>query len=223
VEDGGKYAIVGLKPSRGSTGIRESWPLKFAQANKKQAIMLMTACKEAARSYLPSHVLRGIRNAKRLGNWPKILDGAVGAMYAALSSALNSYLNSHRDQDFLYSLLTMASSRGLQEDINQYDVHGVDICNYFTFAEQGIAVTLRLGDMLLFNPVYQHCVSSCTTSYKTSDFFLFHCILRLQLLARMTIVCVSQKLRCRLYTANNCCLQCAVASNPFLCYLFPLG
>jgi hypothetical protein len=79
----------------------------------------MTACEEVARSYLPSHVLRGIENTKRLGNWPKILDSAVGAMYyPALSSSLNSYLNSHMDQDFLYSLLTMASSCGLQERIN---------------------------------------------------------------------------------------------------------
>ena len=170
-EDGGKYATVGLKPSRGSTGIRESWPRNFAQGDKKEVIKLMTACKEVARSYLPSHVLRGIENAKRLGNWPKILDGAVGAMYAALSSSLNSYLNSHTDQDFLYSLLTMASLRGLQESIDQYDVHNVDICNYFAFAQQGIAVALRPGDMLLFNPVYQHCVSSRTASYKMSDIF----------------------------------------------------
>ena len=56
-EDGGKYATVGLKPSRGSTGIRESWPRNFAQGDKKEVIKLMTACEEVARSYLPSHVL----------------------------------------------------------------------------------------------------------------------------------------------------------------------
>jgi hypothetical protein len=131
----------------------------------------MTACEEVARSYLPSHVLQGIKKAKRLSNWPKILDGAVGAMYTAFSCSLNSYLNSHMDQDFLYSFLTMTSSHGLQEHIDQYDVHYVDICNYFAFAQQGIAVPLRSGDMLLFNPVYQHCVLSCTKSYKTSDVF----------------------------------------------------
>jgi hypothetical protein len=136
-EDGGKYATVGLKPSRGSTGIRESWPPNFTQGNKKEVIKLMTACEEVARSYLPSHVLRGIKNAKRLGNWPKILDGAVGAMYAALSSSLNSYLNSHMDQDFLYLLLTMASSRGLQERINQCDVHNVDICFFLHLHNRG--------------------------------------------------------------------------------------
>jgi ectoine hydroxylase-related dioxygenase (phytanoyl-CoA dioxygenase family) len=43
--------------------------------------------------------------------------------------------------------------------------------NYFTFAEQGIAVALRPGDVLLFNPQYQHCISSRTSSYESKDVF----------------------------------------------------
>jgi len=39
-----------------------------------------------------------------------------------------------------------------------------DVSNYFTFAEQGIAVALRPGDMLIFNPLYHHCLSSRTSA-----------------------------------------------------------
>jgi ectoine hydroxylase-related dioxygenase (phytanoyl-CoA dioxygenase family) len=46
-----------------------------------------------------------------------------------------------------------------------------EVCNYFTFAEQGIAVALRPGDILLFNPMYHHCLSSRTSAYETKDVF----------------------------------------------------
>jgi hypothetical protein len=46
-----------------------------------------------------------------------------------------------------------------------------EVCNYFTFAKQGIAVALRPGDMLLFNPIYQHCISSRTSIYESEDVF----------------------------------------------------
>ena len=46
-----------------------------------------------------------------------------------------------------------------------------EVCNYFTFAEQGIAVALRPGDMLIFNPLYHHCLSSCTSLYEADDVF----------------------------------------------------
>ena len=45
------------------------------------------------------------------------------------------------------------------------------VCNYFTFAEQGVAVALQPGDILLFNPVYEHCLSSRTSAYETKDVF----------------------------------------------------
>ena len=46
-----------------------------------------------------------------------------------------------------------------------------NVCNYFIFAEQGIAVALRPGDMLIFNPMYQHCLSTCTSFYESKDVF----------------------------------------------------
>jgi hypothetical protein len=37
-EDDGNYITVGLKPNRGSPGIRESWPKKFGKDKKDQVI-----------------------------------------------------------------------------------------------------------------------------------------------------------------------------------------
>ncbi|KAI2495244.1 hypothetical protein MHU86_19298 [Fragilaria crotonensis] len=56
------------------------------------------------------------------------------------------------------------------QDIDRYSMDA-DVSNYFTFAEQGIAVALRPGDMLIFNPLYHHCLSSRTSAFQSVDVF----------------------------------------------------
>jgi hypothetical protein len=131
----------------------------------------MKKCEELAKGYLPSDALRGIEKARLIGNWHKIQTGASPPnIWSSLAIALNYYLNVHTDQDFFYSLLIMASAHALQEHIDRYSMEA-KVCNYFTFPEQGIAVALRPGDMLLFNPLYQHCLSSRTSFYENKDVF----------------------------------------------------
>jgi hypothetical protein len=169
-EDDGKYTTVGLKPNRGSTGILESWPTNFSRIDKERIVKLMTRCEEVAKGYLPSNELRGLQIAKLLGEWQEIDGVASQPIWGSLASGKNYYLNSHTDEDFFYSLTTIASPHGLRQDIDRYSMDA-EVCNYFTFAEQGIAVALRPGDMLIFNPMYHHCLSSRTSSYETEDVF----------------------------------------------------
>jgi hypothetical protein len=46
-----------------------------------------------------------------------------------------------------------------------------DVSNYFVFAEQGIAVAVRPGDILVFDPQYHHCSSSRALEYENDDIF----------------------------------------------------
>jgi hypothetical protein len=71
-EDDGKYTTIGLKPNRGCTGIRESWPNKLGRVDKDALIKLMTRCEEVAKGYLPSKELRGLKIAQLLGEWQEI-------------------------------------------------------------------------------------------------------------------------------------------------------
>jgi hypothetical protein len=169
-EDDGKYTTVGLKPNRGSTGITEFWPKKLGRGDKDTIIKLMTRCEEVANGYLPSKEIRGLRIAQLLGEWQEIDGVASPPIWGSLACGKNYYLNSHTDEDFFYSLTTIASEHGLQEKIDRYSLDA-EICNYFTFPEQGIAVALRPGDMLIFNPMYHHCLSSRTSLYETKDVF----------------------------------------------------
>ena len=78
--------------------------------------------------------LQGIENAKLLRNWNNITEGTSHPnIWCSLAIGLNYYLNLHTDQDFFYSLVTIASAHGLQEDINKYDIQS-KVCNIFTFS-----------------------------------------------------------------------------------------
>jgi hypothetical protein len=169
-EDDGKYATVGLKPNRGSIGVSEIWPQKLTIGNRNSIRKLMARCEEAAKGYIPSNELRGLRIAQVLGEWKEISGVSSHPIWGSLACGRNYYLNSHVDEDFFYSLTTVTSEHGLQQDIDRYSMDS-DVCNYFTFAEQGIAVALRPGDMLIFNPLYHHCLSSRTSAYESADVF----------------------------------------------------
>jgi hypothetical protein len=103
-------------------------------------------------------------------DWPEIDGNASQPIWGSLACGKNYYLNSHLDDDFFFSLTTIASEFGLQEDVDKYRMDA-KVCNYFTFAEQGIAVALRPGDMLIFKSRYHHCLSSRTDSYRCKDVF----------------------------------------------------
>ena len=173
-EDDGKYTTVGLKPNRGGPGISESWPKRLSADDRKAIMKLMTLCEDAAKAYLPSDEMRGLGVAQQLlGQWCQ-MEGRGDAeerWWGSLACGKNYYLNVHVDNDFFYSLTTIASDCRLQEHSTDAYNMQTEISNYFAFPEQGVAVALRPGDMLIFNPKYQHCLSSRTSFYQQKDVF----------------------------------------------------
>jgi hypothetical protein len=170
-EDDGKYTTVGLKPNRGSTGVTESWPKRLSEWNKTQIRDLMNRCHEVTQAFIPGNDLRGLRSAQCFAKWPSMKGMTCQPIWGSLACGKNYYLNSHTDDDFFYSLTTIVSQYGLQ--LGKFDKYRLDaeVTNYFAFAEQGIAVALRPGDMLVFNPMYQHCLTSRTLQCQDKDVF----------------------------------------------------
>lgn len=130
----------------------------------------MNMCQDVVNGFLPSNELWGIQIAKLLGECHQMEGCGPKSIWGSLSQGKNIYLNLHTDEDFIYSLMTTASAHALRDDIDWYRMDA-DVSNYFVFAEQGIAMALRPRDMLIFNPKYQHCLSSCTSSYENKDIF----------------------------------------------------
>jgi hypothetical protein len=169
-EENDKYFTVGLKPNRNSKGIDESWPKDVAEEDREEMVHLMTRCEHLGKGYLPSDDLRALDEAALLGGWKQIKGKKPLRLWRSLSCGKNHYLNLHTDEDFFYCMATIASRHGWKCDVDRYAIDA-EVCCYFVFAKQGVAVALRPGDTLLFNPMYEHCLSSRTVAYMQKDIF----------------------------------------------------
>ena len=76
------------------------------------------------------------------------------SIFPAIACGRNVYLNVHTDEDFFWSVTTV-----IQKDAGPLEMNS-NICNYFCFPTYGVSVGLRHGDILLFNPLIPHCISS---------------------------------------------------------------
>ncbi len=92
------------------------------------------------------------------------------SIYGAFACGVNVYLATQVDADYTYSA-TLVHWRGLYHDDDK-------ILCYFAFPRLGVAIPLRPGDVLFFNPTEPHCVSSrvqnaddiyCVSLYLNSD------------------------------------------------------
>jgi hypothetical protein len=151
----------------------------------------MNACQEVADGYLPSEDLCGIQIAKCILQWQEMGGCGQQSVWASFSNALNTFLSSHTDDDLFYSILTLALAHALREEIDRYKLD-VDVSNYFVFAEQGIPIAMRPGDMLIFNPKYHHCLSSWASAYENEDVFSLLLYLKLAIVGKMTTVYYSR-------------------------------
>jgi hypothetical protein len=127
--------MVGLKPNRGSHGILNSWPHKLSAKDKKQILKFMNQCQEVANGYIKSKELHGIQMAQLILKWRSIKGCGPRSIWPSFSQTFNTYRSVHMNNDFFYSLITMACSHALRDDIDQYKLHA-EVSNYFVFPEQ---------------------------------------------------------------------------------------
>ena len=74
-------------------------------------------------------------------------------MYSALVFGLNFHLSCHGDEGFNYSIAFVLKEG---HTCSQKDT----IVSYFSFPSLGIAVAMRPGDLIIFDPTLPHCISS---------------------------------------------------------------
>jgi ectoine hydroxylase-related dioxygenase (phytanoyl-CoA dioxygenase family) len=79
----------------------------------------------------------------------------------------------HTDEDAFLSALMVSyvSEKNLDNKNTNYE-YDMKVANYFCFPESGIAVALRPGDVLFFNPLHYHCASQRLETYATEKIFL---------------------------------------------------
>ncbi len=126
--------------------------------------------------YMDTNVIQHISSAKSrvnfktMGPSPSSSNKKHAHYYNGHGFGINVYLRSHINADFTMSIV--------QAHIDNHDcvINDKVIC-YFAFPRIGVAVALRPGNFLLFNPNEPHSISSCCS--REDDIFIIFSYLKM--------------------------------------------
>ena len=185
VEDpANKYICAGNQTIRNGPGIRNMhYSLKLIdKEHSAHLLKVFTIIEHLFDAWMDTGVIRLLRAALALVNaetftvqLPSQPEEAKpqfksSRIYGAFASGVNTYLNAHTDLDFIFGAVTVHMKE-------EYTLHQ-RVVAYFLFPALGIAIPLRPGDVLFFNPQQPHCISSrvdyddkiyCTSLYLKAD------------------------------------------------------
>jgi hypothetical protein len=166
-ETGHKYTILGLVPGRFRHGIFESLTFRKVKHNAylhKVVSDLIFSMERKVHKYLHYHIWKALKTARQYLGWEcfPFQNGEKSKLFPAMACGLNVYLPAHVDNDaFLSVTMTVGADLPTMDD--------TPVSHYFCFPSHGVAVPLRPGDLLIFNPCIIHCISS--RADPTQDYF----------------------------------------------------
>jgi len=156
-----KMCNPGVQACRASTGVRESTYHSTGVPFKNWTNIVQTLCdvEKVMSSFVPTKELRRLNLARMLLKYKTMtanLNGDIvleAKLFGSIAFALNVHLSCHTDVDFSRSVVSVYINGG---------GYGLSdrVVAYFCFPRLGIAVALRPGDILIFNPREYHAVSS---------------------------------------------------------------
>ncbi len=149
-----KYTSVGVQPNRAKSGVSPIVPfMKKTGDDYWDWLMRMMRWSERAFEMMAPHsALHHIRTTKEVISFPTMCQSSSdekqtsAKYYGAIAFGRNVHLRCHTDQDYMMSVI--------QIHLDGRDSYSIDekVVAYFCFPTLGIAVALRPGDFLLFNP-----------------------------------------------------------------------
>ena len=162
-EGDNKYCCVGTRPGRAERGIHsglyrvtQGFPCKEWDNIHK----VLKRAEHAFDTIMNTEIIRHISCARSrvrfdtMSPSPCSPNQKSARYYNGLGFGLNVFLRSHIDRDFTMSIVQA------HIDNHDYQLNDRIVC-YFAFPRIGIAVALRPGDFLLFDPQEPHSISSC--------------------------------------------------------------
>jgi hypothetical protein len=180
IDNSNKYCCVGAQPGRAEKGVLSGlYRLKhgFLSNEWDSLHKILKRGEYAFDRYMDTDVIRHISCARSrvifrtMEPSPSSSYKKTARFYNGLGFGINVYLRSHIDRDFTMSIVQV------HIDNHVYQVDDKILC-YFAFPRIGLAVALRPGDFLLFNPQEPHSISSrcrkedeifCISSYLKTD------------------------------------------------------
>ena len=160
---GHPYFTIGKHPHRGG-GVKEKDLSAFSGSHKIRKHMNMV--ERVATGYIDTNEINAIKKVLKEAvseDAAEKADTKEETIFPSLAGGRNVFLPHHTDKDFFYSITSVLW--GSKVEIND------PVIKYFTFAECGIAVGLRPGDIIIFNAQSYHSISSATKAALKKDLF----------------------------------------------------
>ena len=155
-----KYCNMGAQACRAGRGVREYSYHRDSMPEEQWdfIVEMMQRTEDALASFVTSDVLGQINHARSLLQFKTMAPASAGHLqpnkiFSGIAFGKNVHLSCHTDQDYTVSI-TSVHLHG-----HQYGLHD-RIVAYFCFPRLGVAVALRPGDVLVFNPSEPHAISS---------------------------------------------------------------
>ena len=153
------YLTLGPKVNRSGPGVTSYSPHAKTLPQEHDAIQRVAAqMEQIAIKYMPSDVVYGIAHAYKCAPWPRFrakLESKECNIFAGCTISSGSFHNVHVDEDFTLSVLSL-----LDPDYAYHEADDSTVVRYFCFPRLGIAMGLRVGDIIIFNSQEYHCSSS---------------------------------------------------------------
>ena len=165
-----RYATLGAHCSRNKPGIEYTKIHKCCAADYLHLKKMLKRVESFARMYLPFGILSTLHEMKlRCGDQTSIVQTAQQSkeesVWASIATSFNYVSPAHIDKDAFLSCL-MVSYYPKDNETNKYKYKvKMEVALYFCIPEYRIAVALRPGDVLFFNPLHYHCISQRTSHY----------------------------------------------------------
>ena len=162
------YSILGEKVLRGGHGMSlDALSLldnQTSDESRRTLVNWANRVEKVSHTVLPSSILRGLVAAYKMNDWTSLVGrNKHGGTYVSLATSKNYRAPPHVDKDFFLSLHQVNVDRTGSYELNE------DIVQYMCFPGIGLAVGLRPGDVLIFNPGTYHCLSEKECPYNGID------------------------------------------------------
>jgi len=157
-----KYTALGVKPERAKHGVSDySHQAKaMPQGDWDNLVHHGILLEKLMRGYIPTIHIRRVNEAQSMVGFKTMrtmtqTNGLNSTkIFGSVAYGLNVHLPVHLDDDFTWGIVTPIK---IDHD---YSYRNDDIVVYFCFPRLGMAVALWHGDVLIFDPMEPHAVSS---------------------------------------------------------------
>lgn len=174
-----EYATIGLHSPQGGLAVSKLKRIRETDIRTMNHLKKMLArADDLAKRYFPNGLLKTLQKMKdKVGDTAQIDNvkaDNVQNLWASVATSFNYISPAHVDDDCFLSSMTVSYSECENDVGGSKERYRIDMSTavYFLLPEYSIALELRPGDVLFFNPLHYHCVSQRLMEYRHKEVFV---------------------------------------------------